>query len=226
MINEPGGATRSRSKPAASTAATLRAGRSAAARPQASRPLRDSVAFLRGFLRNPAQVGSVMPSSPWLEQRLVRAAGMAEATTVVELGPGTGGTTEAFLRAMGPAGRLLAIELDVDFHRHLQRQIGDPRFLLELGSAENLQHYLDARRLPPPDAIVSGIPFSTMPAEVSDRVAAAIAQVLRPGGRFVAYQVRAHVAGYVEPYLGAPDKRWEIANVPPVRVFSWVKPGG
>jgi phospholipid N-methyltransferase len=186
--------------------------------------LRDSFEFLRGFLRNPAQVGSVIPSSRRLEQRLVREARMTEARTVVELGPGTGGTTAAFLKAMPNTARLLAIELDTNFHQHLSETLADPRLTLELGSAERLADYLAAHRLAAPDAIVSGIPFSTMPPEVSDRVAACVAQVLRPGGRFVAYQVRAHVAGFVTPYLGAPQKRWEVVNVPPVRVFTWVKP--
>ena len=185
--------------------------------------LRDSFEFLRGFVRNPAQVGSVVPSSRWLEQRLVRQAGIRQARTVVELGPGTGGTTAAMLQAMPGGGRLLAIELDPEFHQHLRASLSDPRLLLELGSAERIADYLAAHRLPAPDAIVSGIPFSTMPPEVSDRVAAAVAQVLRPGGRFVAYQVRAHVAAFVTPYLGEPDKQWEMVNVPPVRVFTWVK---
>ncbi|HYD75350.1 class I SAM-dependent methyltransferase [Ramlibacter sp.] len=192
--------------------------------PAPSGTRRDRIEFLRGFLRHPAQVGSVVPSSHRLEQRLVRSAGIREARTVVELGPGTGGTTAAFLQAMGAAARLLAIELDPTFHRHLCASLHDSRLLLELGSAERLDEILAARRLPAPDAIVSGIPFSTMPPEVSDRVAAAIARVLRPGGRFVAYQVRAHVAGFASPYLGQPDKRWEWINVPPVRVFTWVKP--
>ena len=185
--------------------------------------LRDSFAFLHGFIRNPAQVGSVIPSSRRLEQRLVRSAAIAQARTVVELGPGTGGTTAAFLRAMAPSARLMAIELDGNFHRHLSRTIDDPRLVLELGSAERLAEFLAARRLPAPDAIVSGIPFSTMPREVSDRIAALVAQVLRPGGRFVAYQVRAHVADYTTPYLGSPEKRWELVNIPPVRVFTWIK---
>jgi len=185
--------------------------------------LRGSLEFLRGFVRNPAQVGSVVPSSRWLEQRLVRQACIREAQTVVELGPGTGGTTSALLHAMAPAARLLAIELDPEFHQHLRATIADPRLLLELGSAERLAHMLEAHHLPAPDAIVSGIPFSTMPPAVSDRIAAAIAEVLRPGGRFVAYQVRGHVAGFLSPYLGEPDRQWEMVNVPPVRVFTWVK---
>lgn len=190
-----------------------------------SGPSRGRMEFLRGFLRNPSQVGSVVPSSHRLEQRLVRSAGIGRALTVVELGPGTGGTTAAFLQALPRSGRLLAVELDPVFHRHLQHSLPDPRLLLELASAERLADLLAARRLPAPDAIVSGIPFSTMPPEVSDRIAATIAQVLRPGGRFVAYQVRAHVAAYASPYLGTPDKRWEFVNVPPVRVFTWTKPG-
>jgi len=190
-----------------------------------SSALRDSFEFLRGFIRNPAQVGSVVPSSHRLEQRLVRSAGIEHARTVVELGPGTGGTTAAFLRAMTPSARLMAIELDANFHRHLSQTLDDPRLILEFGSAERLAEFLAARRLPAPDAIVSGIPFSTMPSEVSDRIAALVAQVLRPGGRFVAYQVRAHVADYASPYLGSPEKRWEVVNIPPVRVFTWVKQG-
>ncbi|HEY0824485.1 MAG TPA: methyltransferase type 12 [Ramlibacter sp.] len=182
-----------------------------------------SLAFLRGFLRNPAQVGSVVPSSPQLEQRLVQCARVHEARTVVELGPGTGGTTRALLGAMAPGAVLLGIELDPDFFSGLRQSIRDPRLVLEHGSAERLGELLDEHGLPAPDAIVSGIPFSTMPVEVSRRIAACIAAVLPVGGRFVAYQVRAHVADFVSPYLGRPEKQWEMLNVPPVRVFTWVK---
>lgn len=185
---------------------------------------RDSLAFVRGFVRSPAQVGSIVPSSHRLEQRLVRSAGIAQARTVVEFGPGTGGTTAAFLQAMAPQAQLLAIELDRAFHERLRGAIRDPRLLLELGSAEHLAYFLEAWQLPAPDAIVSGIPFSTLAPQVAQRVTAAVAGALRPGGCFVAYQVRAHVAGFVAPHLGRPDKHWEIVNLPPVRVFSWVKP--
>lgn len=189
----------------------------------AAPPQRDRLQFLRGFIRHPAQVGSVVPSSSFLEQRMIRKACIAQARVVVELGPGTGGTTKAMLRAMAPGSRLLAIELDPDFQQHVRSTISDPRLLVEGGSAERIAEFLQRHHLAAPDAVVSGIPFSTMPAAVSDRVAAAVAQVLRPGGRFVAYQLRAHVAGFVTPYLGEPECEWEVVNVPPMRVFTWIK---
>jgi phospholipid N-methyltransferase len=195
----------------------------AAASPPSSASSAGSLDFLRGFLRNPAQVGSVVPSSPQLEMRLVRSARVREARTVVELGPGTGGTTRAILAAMSAEAVLLGIELDADFASALQRSIPDPRLILEQGSAEHLEELLHRHGMEAPDAIVSGIPFSTMPQEVSRRIAACIAKVLRPGGRFVAYQVRAHVADFISPHLGPPEKKWEMINVPPVRVFTWVR---
>lgn len=186
-------------------------------------PSGDQAAFLRGFLRHPGQVGSVIPSSTRLEQRLVRCAHPADAAVVLELGPGTGGTTRALLATMRADARLLAIEIDPAFNAHLSRNIRDPRFSAHLGSAEEIEQTLAAYRLPAPEVVVSGIPFSIMPAEVADRIAAAIARVLAPGGRFVAYQVRAHVTGYASPYLGTPQRQWEWINIPPVCVFTWTK---
>lgn len=186
--------------------------------------VRDDVAFLKGFLQHPDQVGSVIPSSGFLEQRLIRSAALAQARCVVELGPGTGGTTRAFLNAMRIDAHLLAIELSAGFHARLTASIDDPRLLMQLGSAEQVAQFLAARRLPAPDAVISGVPFSTMPAAVGDRIARTVAAVLAPGGRFVAYQVRAHVARYASPYLGSPRTQWEVLNIPPVRVFTWIKP--
>lgn len=185
--------------------------------------LRERVAFLRGFIAHPEQVGSVIPSSHVLEQRLVRSAQIARARCVVELGPGTGGTTRAFLRAMPAGAQLLAIELNEEFAARLRASIRDPRLTVIQDSAEFIARFLAEHRLAAPEAVISGIPFSTMPHAVADRIAAEIARVLAPGGRFVAYQVRAHVAGYATPHLGTPRKDWEFINLPPVRVFTWVR---
>lgn len=185
--------------------------------------LADRIAFLRGFLRDPNGVGSMVPSSRWLERRVVGNMRLADARCVVELGPGTGGTTRAVLRQLGPQARMLAIELDPGFAGFVRDTVRDPRLSVECGSAERLEEFLAARRLPAPDAIVSGIPFSTMPADVGDRIARAIAAVLPSGGRFVAYQWTPVVADRLMPYLGRPKREWEPLNLPPMRVFTWQK---
>ncbi len=182
----------------------------------------DRLAFLKGFLRQPRDVGSVIPSSRFLERRMVRMAGVAQAQSVVELGPGTGGTTRAILAAMPESATLLAVELDPVFADHI-REIEDRRLIVHQGSAEQLAEVLVAHRLRPPDAILSGIPFSTMPEAVGTRIVEAIRDVLAPGGCFVAYQFRGAVADRARPILGEPEVSAEFLNIPPMRVYRWRK---
>ncbi|MDF1552374.1 MAG: hypothetical protein P1P84_04895 [Deferrisomatales bacterium] len=183
------------------------------------------LAFFRGFLRNPQQVGSVIPSSRFLERRVVQCARVEDAPVVVELGPGTGGTTRALLRAMEPGSTLLCIEINATFATFIQR-IPDPRLRVFAGSAEHLGDALAAWKLQQPAAIVSGIPFSTMPVAVARRVLRAAETAMAPGGRFVAYQVRSRVHTLGTEVFGAAAMEVELLNIPPMRIYQWCKANG
>jgi phospholipid N-methyltransferase len=184
-----------------------------------------ALAFFLRFLSEPKQIGSIIPSSRFLERRLVEKAAVGQARMVVELGPGTGGTTQALLRALPKDGRLLAIELDRSFARMVRADIEDPRFIMHEGSAEHIASTLARYALPQPDAVISGIPFSTMPRHVGEKILCAIRATLAPGGRFVAYQLRDRVAVLGRDILGGAEVDVEFLNVPPTRVYSWRKPG-
>jgi phospholipid N-methyltransferase len=188
-----------------------------------AQPEEHRLAFLKGFLRRPADVGSVIPSSRFLERRIIRHAELDTAPCVVELGPGTGGTTRAFLAKMQPDAHLLAIELDPQFCT-IVRRINDRRLIVHQGSAEDLPALIESFRIPPPQVVISGIPFSTMPREIGERVIQAVRDTLRPGGLFVAYQFRAAVADIARPILGEPEISPEFINIPPMRVFRWRVP--
>lgn len=183
---------------------------------------RGNLAFLQGFLRYPEQVASFVPSSRFLERRLVRYCEIEQAKLVVELGPGTGGTTQAILDAMQPEARLLSIEITPEFVEVLQRH-SDPRLLVHLGSAEHVRAILQEHGLGAPDVVVSGIPFSTMPPTTGRRIIGEVWKSLEPGGAFVAYQVRDRVAVLARRFLGEPEVERELLNVPPMRFYRWRK---
>jgi len=183
----------------------------------------DGVAFLKGFLRNPDQVGSVVPSSRFLERRIVNMAGLAGARMVVELGPGTGGTTQAILEALPADARLLAIEISAEFVSLLKSR-PDPRLTVHLGSARHVRDALISCDLPPADAVISGIPFSTMPESLGHEILREVWASIAPGGCFVAYQFRDHVARLGRRVLGEPRIGVELLNVPPMRIYKWRKP--
>jgi phospholipid N-methyltransferase len=182
------------------------------------------IQFLRGFLQRPMEVGSIIPSSRFLERRIVRASGIHAAKLVVELGPGTGGTTRALLAAMPPDAVLLAIEINPRFAHHLRSEIADPRLLVHEGSAAEIEAALDHHGLGRPDVILSGIPFSTMPRALGTAILRSAREALAPRGRFVAYQVRDRVAILGRQVFGRPSVQLELRNVPPMRVYRWDKP--
>lgn len=178
--------------------------------------------FFQAFLKSPRVVASVIPSSPFLVRRIVKAADPAAASVVVELGGGTGGTTRAMLKAMGPQAKMLVIERTAEFIDTLDR-IDDPRLEVVHGCASTVGEELTQRGLTAADVVISGIPFSTMPPELAEEIIAAVYRALAPGGRFVAYQFSDRVADYARPVMGSPAVEFEFVNVPPIRLFIWRK---
>ena len=179
------------------------------------------IAFLRGFLERPKEVGSIIPSSRWMERRITRAAEIASAEVVVELGPGTGGTTKALLAAMAPEARLLAIEINPRFCDLLRNTIDDPRLIVHEGSAAEIPEALAKHDLNAPDVVLSGIPFSTMPQTLGLSILRSVRKSLRPGGRFVAYQFRDVVHTLGKRIFGPASIQIELFNMPPMRVYRW-----
>ena len=185
--------------------------------------MNNKLLFLREFLKNPGQVSSIIPSSRFLEQRIVHWSEMRSAKTVVELGAGVGGTTQAFLNALPPDAKLLSIEINPQFCT-LLRQIEDDRLIVHCGGAQELQDTLAQHHLPAPEEVVSGIPFSKIGRDTGSSVIKAIATALVVGGRFVAYQVSDQVAELARPLLGMPARAGlELLNIPPLRLYRWEK---
>lgn len=178
--------------------------------------------FFQAFLKSPRVVASMVPSSHFLERHVVEAARLESAAAVVELGAGTGGTTRALLDALGDDARLLVIERTAAFIPGL-RSIDDPRLEIIHGCASDIRAETGKRGVPRVDAVVSGIPFSSLPPELARRVVSEIHACLSPGGRFVAYQVTDRVAEYARPVFGAPRVEHEILNLPPLRIFTWTR---
>jgi phospholipid N-methyltransferase len=179
------------------------------------------IAFLRGFLERPKEVGSIIPSSRWMERRITRTAELRTAKLAIELGPGTGGTTKALLQAMAPNAKLLAIEINPRFCDLLRETIDDPRLIVHEGSAADISDALAKNDLDKPDVVLSGIPFSTMPTELGLSILRSVKESLAPKGRFVAYQFRDVVHTLGKQIFGAASVQLELLNVPPMRVYRW-----
>jgi phospholipid N-methyltransferase len=141
--------------------------------------------FFSAFLRNPATVGSLVPSSPALAREMVRDCDLRNARTVVELGAGTGPFTREILSRIGPDTLFIAIELDEHSVASLRREF--PQAIIYNESAANLPECLARHGRDRADYIVSGLPWGSLPAGVADHILEAVFSSLEPGGSFITF---------------------------------------
>lgn len=178
--------------------------------------------FFRGFLKHPVMVGSIVPSSDKLIRKMLGPVDWARTRTFVEYGPGVGTFCRPVLDRMAPDAKLLAIDTNPDFIAYLKQTIRDPRFVPVLGSAADVAQILADHGEDGADYVLSGLPFSTLPAGVGDAIGAATAQVLRPGGAFLVYQFSPKCRDFIAPYLPTIDHAMEWWNVPPAQLYwAW-----
>lgn len=180
----------------------------------------DRATFLRSFLRDWRTIGSVTPSSRFLVAAMLDQIDFGRARRVVEYGPGTGVFTGEALRRMRPDARLLALDTEAEFVDALRARLPDPRLIAVPGSAAAVERHLAALGWDGADVIISGIPYTAMPASLRQAILQASAAALAPGGLFLAYQY----SPYIRPLLGQLFERvetgWVPRNLPPAFHFA------
>ena len=180
--------------------------------------------FLRGFIKNPVMVGSIIPSSKVLIDKMLDPVDWANTRLFVEYGPGVGTFTRPVLERLGPDATLVTIDTNPDFTHYLKERIDDPRLVAVTGSAADVEKILADRNLGEADYVLSGLPFSTLPAGVGDDIAEATAKVLRPGGAFLVYQFSPKVRDFIAPHFETIKRGFEWINVPPATLL-WAYKG-
>lgn len=183
--------------------------------------------FLRGFFKHPKMVGSIIPSSNVLIERMLRPVDWANTRLFVEYGPGVGTFTRPILDLLGPDATLVTIDTNADFTTYLREAIDDPRLVPVTGSAADVAKILADRGLGEADYVLSGLPFSTLPPGVGDDIAVATASVIRSGGAFLVYQFSPKVLDFIKPHFERVERGFEWVNVPPATLFwAYREPDG
>lgn len=180
--------------------------------------------FFRGFLKNPVSVGSIIPSTQTVVSHMLSRVDWDNCKLFVEYGPGVGTFSQQILDNLAPDATYVAIDLNPDFIDYLSATIKDSRFRPILGSAVDVEQIVRDSGFDHADYVVSGLPFSTLPAGVGPAIAAATARVLRPGGAFLVYQYRAKVRDFLEPHFPKIDNGFQFWNIPPCFLFWAWKP--
>ena len=175
--------------------------------------------FLRRWLANPLQMGSIVPSSPALGRRIAALVERRGEEVVVELGAGTGAITRALLEGGVPPDRLVVVEIVPDMARHLARSF--PGVTVIEGDAFALAEALPAALKGRVGTAICGIPLVLLPVEQQRRFVAAV-EAVAPGRGFLLYTycITSPLNGRT---LGLTARReaWTPLNLPPASVWRY-----
>ncbi|MHB2025284.1 MAG: class I SAM-dependent methyltransferase [Elusimicrobiota bacterium] len=167
-------------------------------------------------------VAAITPSSRFLVNRVMRGLQPERAKDVIEYGAAQGVMTRRILQKMPSSGKLLAIELNKDLFESLG-QITDARLKILNGDVRSIDAIAAQFGMGSVDAIASGVPFAFLAVEERRQLLEKTVQLLRPGGRFVAYQVTTHLIPLLRQYFKKVKIEFEIRNLPPHFVFTAYK---
>ena len=179
--------------------------------------------FFRQFIKHPGMIGSIIPSSDALVARSLDGVDWQRTRLFVEYGPGVGTFTHAILDRLHPDATLLAIDLNLDFVAYLESEIRDPRLRVVHGSASDVRRFVKEAGYQQADYVLSGLPFSTLPAGVGETICEETRAVLKPTGSFIIYQYSRYVRRLIDPLFAGVSDELEWRNIPPCRLFRAVK---
>jgi len=186
--------------------------------------------FLREYLRSPATIGAVAPSSPRLARLMADLADVSRSRHILEFGPGTGAFTRVILKAMPADASVVLVECNEHLCHVLRHRF--PLVNVVHDTVENVGTILSQRGLGQADCILCGLPWAAFDDDLQDRLLRATLDALSPGGRFVTFT-------YIHSPLKPQGKRFRLRihelfsevqisplvwqNLPPAFVYRCVK---
>lgn len=185
----------------------------------------ETIEYIKNLIKD-KNIASITPTSQSAVRDICEKIDFNRRLVLVEYGPATGVFTKYFLDHMTDDSIVIAIELNENFVNYLEEHFDDPRLKVYKESAENVHKIVHQFEVEV-DYIVSGIPFSMIPAEVKHTIIKNTHEVLKDGGKFLAYQTffqkDQHLMDELKNVFSYVEDEYELKNVPPLRVYEAIK---
>lgn len=184
----------------------------------------EKIFFFGQFLRDPANIGSVCPSSRYLARSLAGFAlsGTASQGLLIDLGAGSGAISRELLNLGVAPKRIYALDISERFSKLFRRQC--PGIELHIDDARNLCRSLDSLYPKHPvTAVISSLPLRSMPLWLIREIMAEIRTILRKhNGALVQYTYAICSHSYLESFgFIKEDERRVMLNLPPALVEKY-----
>ena len=177
--------------------------------------------FLKEYIKHPRNTGAIAASTSRLAKGMVNGIDFDKAKYIVEIGPGMGSFTREIMKRKKSHTFLLLIEINEVFYSFLHEKYrNDPTVKVVNGSAEDIEIFLTDSNINKIDYCVSGLPFASLPKEVSIRILKNVIERLKPEGKFITFQYTLFKLSFINKYFPEISVKKVWFNLPPAYVLS------
>lgn len=181
--------------------------------------MKDALFFLSNFIKNPKEVGSVIPSSRFLTNEIVRNINFKKSKNIVELGPGVGTFTKSILKKIEPDAKVFCFEVNKKFYSYLTENFADERLTIINAGAEKISSNLRKIGVEEADCIVSGLPFNNFSSCKKRRILNEVKNSLNDKGKFILFQYTNGLDKMLEMHFNKVNRKFVPLNIPPSFVY-------
>jgi phospholipid N-methyltransferase len=171
------------------------------------------------FLKNPKEVGSIIPSSKFLVNKMVNDVEFENAKYIAEYGSGTGIITEEILKRSRKDAKILCFETNKKLYNFLKNNINDARAIIINDSAENIKKYMKKYSIPKIDCILGVLSFSTLGSNKKHIIMKETKKALRDEGKFIFCRYLPHFEKCPQKYFSRIYMNFVPFNIPPSLVY-------
>lgn len=179
--------------------------------------------FFKEAVKNYKTSGTIVPSSRFLANKMLEDIDFCKAKVIVELGPGNGAITRHILEKLAPQTTLVCFEINDAFYEELQN-IEHSQLVVLKKSAEKVVEVLQQLGFNNADYIISSLPLTIIPKEISNSILQASYKVLKESGLFLQYQYSLTYYKKLKTVFGENiTLNFEPLNFPPAFVYKCAK---
>lgn len=185
--------------------------------------LSTNLKFISAWMRSPLKMGAALPSSKALARAMAAQINQGSDGAVVELGAGTGVVTHAILESGISTEKLLVIEREKKLHSLLTGLYPNVRILCE--DAMELDKVLEKSGIQKVNAIVSSLPFLSMPQAVRQGIQEQMAKAIGDDGVIIQFTYGSQSPIDVDKIknykLAGKEVKFVMLNFPPAHVWVY-----
>ncbi|CAM1361582.1 class I SAM-dependent methyltransferase [Tenacibaculum xiamenense] len=182
-----------------------------------------TISFFKEAVKNYKTSGTLVPSSRFLANKMLSNINFSDSKVIIELGPGNGAITKNILGKLNPEAVLICFEINDVFYKELT-EIEHPQLIVLKESAENITSEIEKLGFQKVDAIVSSLPLTIIPKQISSKILNNSHSSLKKNGVFIQYQYSLSYLKKLKEVFGkniALD--FETLNFPPAFIYKCVK---